>query len=363
MDITNILIGCGILLLVILILVIFSLIKKVKLMQQDRIDTLASQDEISKLASENVALQFSNLADQLKQQGDNLAEQMQGQTVSLAEIKTQDQSRSNQIENTRKDLTSGQSEMSEMLNSKLVEFMKSHDLMQNLTSNVKGLNELLQNRQARGAFSEVILENLVTSILASSQYDFQKQLSNNSRVDCAIILEHEGNKLMCVDSKFPLDAYHRFSNENASIADFKRDVKKHIKDISSKYILHGETHEWAMMFVPSEIIFSTIHSEMTDVVAFSFEHKVAIVSPNTMMATLVTLHAAIRDFTLNKETLKIRNMFLDIIKEFDRFNDRFSKFNLDYRKLGDSIDNMNITSTKINNKLEKVKKAKIEEED
>mgnify|MGYP000073673127 CR=1 FL=1 len=282
---------------------------------------------------------------------------------SLIELKTREATTTDQINTIGQNIIGKQDSSQEYISSILSEVNKSIGSVESLKDNVQGLNEILQNKQARGAFSEVMLENLIKSSMASSQYSFQQQLSNNSRVDCALSLDHEGGKLMCIDSKFPLDAYNRYTKKEATLADIKRDFKKHINDISSKYIIHGETSEWALMYIPSEIIFSFVHNEMQDLVAFSFEKKIAIVSPNSMMATIVTVNAAIRDYTFNKETVKIRGIFMDVLKEFDRWNDRFDKIKSSYKRIGDEMENVSISSKKINSKLDKVRIAKLEEDE
>jgi DNA recombination protein RmuC len=276
-------------------------------------------------------------------------------------IKTQDSSTIEQFNLIGQNLMQKQDSAQDFISKSLAEFNKSFNSVNDLKDNVKGLNEILLNKQARGSFSEVILENLIKTVMSEAQYSFQQQLSNNTRVDCALRLDHEGGKLMCIDSKFPLDAYAKYINKEAKLSDIKRDFKKHISDISQKYIIHGETSEWALMYIPSEVIFTLVHSEMPDLVAFSFKEKVAIVSPNSMMATIVTVNAAIRDYTFNTETVKIRNLFLDVLKEFERWNDRFEKVKSSYKRMGDELENASISSKKINTKLEKINAAQIED--
>lgn len=280
---------------------------------------------------------------------------------SLIEIKTKEKSTIDQVNLIGQNLMQKQDTSQEFISKSLAEFNKSFNSVNDLKDNVQGLNEILLNKQARGSFSEVILENLIKTVMSEAQYSFQQQLTNNTRVDCALKLDHEGGKLMCIDSKFPLDAYAKYIKKEAKLSDIKRDFKKHISDISQKYIIHGETSEWALMYIPSEVIFTLVHSEMPDLVAFSFKEKVAIVSPNSMMATLVTVNAAIRDYTFNTETVKIRNLFLDVLKEFERWDDRFKKVKASYKRVGDELENASISSKKINTKLEKINAANIDD--
>ncbi|MHB1293299.1 MAG: DNA recombination protein RmuC, partial [Sulfuricella sp.] len=179
-----------------------------------------------------------------------------------------------------------------------------------LTTNMVSLQELLGDKRSRGAFGEVQLEALVRNILPPSAYAFQQTLSNGNRVDCLLMLpEPTGN--VAVDSKFPLENYHRMFAAELSEGDraqalkqFKSDVKKHVDAISEKYIIPNETSDGAVMFVPAEAVFAEIHGHhQDDVVDYAMQKRVWIVSPTTMMAILNTARAVIKDVETRKQVL------------------------------------------------------------
>ena len=159
-----------------------------------------------------------------------------------------------------------------------------------LTTNVVSLQHLLGDKRSRGAFGEVQLEGLVRNILPPDAYSFQERLSNGNRVDCLLILPPPTGKVP-VDAKFPLENYHRMLNQDLAEADklaarkqFKQDIKKHIEDISQKYLIRNETSDGAVMFVPAEAVFAEIHAYHADLVEYAMHQHVWIVSPTTLMA-------------------------------------------------------------------------------
>ncbi|MFZ1059558.1 MAG: DNA recombination protein RmuC, partial [Candidatus Rokuibacteriota bacterium] len=153
-----------------------------------------------------------------------------------------------------------------------------------LTTNVVTLQELLGDKRSRGAFGEVQLEALVRNILPPGAYEFQATISNKSRADCLLTLPEPTGKV-AVDSKFPLENYNRMFDSTTTEAEriaakrsFKADVKKHIEDIASKYIIEHETSDGAVMFVPAEAVFAEIHAYHDDLVDYAMRRRVWIVS-------------------------------------------------------------------------------------
>lgn len=223
-----------------------------------------------------------------------------------------------------------------------------------------GLNDLLANRQARGALSEVLMESIIKTNLPKNQYEFQKSLSNGSRVDCALYLSEEKTKALSVDSKFPLDSYVKYTEKSDSLAVFKRDIKKHIKDIAEKYIIEGETEEWAMMFIPSEVIFLFINEECKDLVSYSYENKVIITSPNVMLATAISVKSVVKDQYITKDAKKIKESVSMLAKEADRLSERVDKLVSSKKKIDNEIESITITTKKIQTKIENISNAKID---
>ncbi|MDH5189268.1 MAG: DNA recombination protein RmuC, partial [Rhodospirillaceae bacterium] len=156
-----------------------------------------------------------------------------------------------------------------------------------LSTQVVGLQDILSNKQARGAFGEVQLENLVQDALPPGVYGFQETLSNGRRADCVLHLPNPPGSIV-IDSKFPLESYRALvaatDDDSVKIAgrSFSSDVKKHIVDIAEKYIIPGETAESALMFLPSEAVYGELHANFQNLVDESQRRRVYIVSPSTV---------------------------------------------------------------------------------
>ena len=182
-----------------------------------------------------------------------------------------------------------------------------------LTSNVVSLQELLGDKRSRGAFGEVQLEALVRNLLPPNAYEFQYTLSNGTRVDCVLKLP-EPTGMVAVDSKFPLENYHRMFDPGLYEGDraqaqrqFRADLRQHVDDIASKYIIAGETSDGAVMFVPAEAVFAEIHAYHAEVVDYAMQRRVWIVSPTTLMAVLNTARAVLKDVETRQQVHIIKD--------------------------------------------------------
>lgn len=237
-----------------------------------------------------------------------------------------------------------------------------------LTTNMVSLQELLGDKRSRGAFGEVQLEALVRNILPPSAYAFQQTLSNGNRVDCLLMLpEPTGN--VAVDSKFPLENYHRMFAAELSEGDraqalkqFKADVKKHVDAISEKYIIPDETSDGAVMFVPAEAVFAEIHGHhQDDVVDYAMQKRVWIVSPTTMMAILNTARAVIKDVETRKQVHIIKDALSKLGKEFARFDTRMKKLADHIRLAHEDAEEVHVTSQKISRRFAQIEHVQLDE--
>jgi DNA recombination protein RmuC len=196
-----------------------------------------------------------------------------------------------------------------------------------LSEQVTGLQNLLSNKQARGAFGEAQLEALVRDMLAPSDYVFQHTLSSGTRVDCLLRLTDPPGPIG-VDSKFPLEGFRRLREAEDEAArvnaarSFAADVLKHVKDVAAKYIIANETADSALLFVPSEAIYATLHADFPNVVEDAFRRRVWIVSPTTMMAILNTMQAVMRDVKMRKEARTIQEHVGRLAADVGRLSER-----------------------------------------
>jgi len=235
-----------------------------------------------------------------------------------------------------------------------------------LTTNVVSLQELLGDKRSRGAFGEVQLEGLVRNILSPQAYEMQYTLPNGTRADCVLKLP-EPTGMVAVDSKFPLENYHRMfdaaSPAERLVAEkqFKADIKKHVDDIAGKYIISGVTSDGAVMFIPAEAVFAEIHAHHSDVVDYAMQRRVWIVSPTTLMAVLNTARAVMKDVETRKQVHIIKDELGKLGKDFGRFDERMKKLAEHIRQANKDVDDVQISSRKITEQFAKIERVELDQ--
>jgi DNA recombination protein RmuC len=235
-----------------------------------------------------------------------------------------------------------------------------------LSEQVVSLQEVLSNKQSRGAFGEIQLNDLVKSILPPSAYSFQATLSNDKKADCLLNLPNPPGAIV-VDAKFPLESYQQLRNAETdrerveAMRFFKTSVLKHIKDIAEKYIITGETAESALMFLPSEAIYAELHANFVDVVEASYKAKVWIVSPTTLMATLNTVRAVLKDAHMREQAGVIQKEVGMLIDDISRLDERIENLGRHFKQANDDIDSIKISSSKISRRIEKIEAIEVGE--
>lgn len=237
-----------------------------------------------------------------------------------------------------------------------------------LTTNVVSLQELLGDKRSRGAFGEVQLEGLVRNVLPTSAFAMQYTFANGNRVDCALFLP-EPTGTVAVDSKFPLENYHRMLEKElseferaAAQKQFKADVKKHVDDIASKYIIPNETSDGAVMFIPAEAVFAEIHAYHQDIIDYAMSRRVWVVSPTTLMAVLNTARAVLKDVETRKQVHIIKDELGRLGKEFERFDTRMKKLADNIRQAHENAQEVHITSQKISRRFAQIERVELKED-
>ena len=237
-----------------------------------------------------------------------------------------------------------------------------------LTTNVVSLQNLLGDKRSRGAFGEVQLEGLVRNILPPDAYAFQAKLSNGNRVDCLLILPAPTGKVP-VDAKFPLENYHRMLEQDLAESDrqvarrqFKADIKKHIDDISFKYLIKNETSDGAVMFVPAEAVFAEIHAYHSDLVEYAMNKHVWIVSPTTLMAVLNTARAVMKDVQMREQVHIIQSELGKLSVDFKRFDERMKRLADNIRRAHEEAGQVEISSRKISDHFTRIEAVDVLED-
>jgi len=207
------------------------------------------QGRLSQMA-EDAAQRETNLRESLDQRLDNVSERV-GKSI----VETQERNSNNL----------------KQLHERLALIDRAQKNIETLSGEVSGLQSLLSNKQARGAFGEKQMQDLISEYLPANSYSFQATLSNKKRVDALIHMPGDQGDV-AIDSKFPLESWRRLMDaentpeEIAAQREFARDVQIHIKDIANKYLIFGETHDVAMMFLPSEAVYAELHTHFPKVI-------------------------------------------------------------------------------------------------
>lgn len=252
------------------------------------------------------------------------------------------------------------------LSQRLETIDKAQKTITDLSEQVVSLQHVLDDKHARGAFGEVQLNDIVIDALPPSAYDFQVVLSNARRADCVIRLPNPPGPIV-IDSKFPLTSYTAMldTDDDAERSSFARqlgiDTKKHIKDIADRYILPGETSDSALMFIPSEAVYAELHAHHPDVIELSHRSKVFLVSPTTMMATLTTVRAVLRDVRMREQASLIQVEIGIMLKDVDRLMDRVLKLETHFDLAGRDIKDIRISAGKISSRGTKIEELELEE--
>ncbi|MEO0830014.1 MAG: DNA recombination protein RmuC [Pseudomonadota bacterium] len=212
-----------------------------------------------------------------------------------------------------------------------------------LSGDVLSLQDILSNKQTRGAFGEIQLRDIVGKALPSDSYSWQPTLSNGKRADCLIRLPDPPGPIV-IDSKFPLEAYEALraastpAELKAAASALRTAVRKHIRDISEKYILDGETADGALMFLPSEAVYAELHANFADLVREGFEARVWIVSPTTCMATLNTMRAILKDARMREQAGAIRKTLRQLHRDVELVVERVAKLDTHFAQARADLD-------------------------
>ena len=235
-----------------------------------------------------------------------------------------------------------------------------------LTTNVVSLQELLGDKRSRGAFGEVQLEALVRNVLPVTSFAMQHTFENGTRADCALFLP-QPTGTVAVDSKFPLENYHRMLDSKLTEAEqlqaakqFKLDIRKHVDDIAKKYIISNVTSDGAVMFIPAEAVFAEIHAYHPDIIDYAMNKRVWVVSPTTLMAVLNTARAVLKDVETRKQVHVIKEELGKLSKDFTRFDARMKKLADNIRLAHENAQEVHISSQKISNSFARIERVELE---
>jgi DNA recombination protein RmuC len=255
------------------------------------------------------------------------------------------------------------------LRERLVRIDEAQKKIGDLSTQVVSLQEVLSNKQARGAFGEVQLNDLVQNTLPPQAYEFQCTLSSGVRADCLLKLPNPPGSI-AIDAKFPLESYSALRAVPAGdgpallVAQraFQQAIRKHIGDIRDKYILPGETAESALMFLPSEAVYAELHANFTGLVEESYRARVWIVSPTTMMATLNTVRAVLKDVRMREQAGEIQKTVGLLMDDVRRLDERVDKLKTHFTQTEKDLRDIDVSADRITRRGQRILDVDLGEE-
>jgi len=221
-----------------------------------------------------------------------------------------------------------------------------------LSGQVVSLQEILSDKQSRGAFGQERMEAIIADQMAPDQYDFQFTLSNGKRPDCVIRIPNVPGVIV-VDSKFPLEAFETLrglsSDEERKLATarLKADMQKHVKDIAEKYLIPGEVQTPAIMFVPSESIYAELYTSFGDVVQQARRAQVVIMSPHVLMLAINTIQTLMRNAKMREQAYEIQKEVGALLADVRRLGERTAKLQQHFVQAEGDIKDIVVSTEKI----------------
>ncbi len=252
------------------------------------------------------------------------------------------------------------------LQERLATIDKAQTNIEKLSGDVLSLQDILSNKQRRGMFGEIQLNDIVSKALPSESYALQATLSNGKRADCLIHLPNPPGPIV-IDAKFPLEAFEKLAAaeskeaQTAALREFGAAVRVHIKAIAQRYIIEGETADGALMFLPSEAVYAELHSKLPEVVREGFDAKVWIVSPTTCMATLNTMRAILKDARMREQAGAIRKTLKQLHRDVEIVVERVGKLDTHFRQARDDLDGITTAAERAGKRAERLDNFDFEE--
>lgn len=286
------------------------------------------------------------------QMNDRLAENAMKSARALTDMQER---MTNTLHGTSRQTTTSLTQLQE----RLAAIDKAQDNITKLSGDVLSLQDILSNKQTRGAFGEIQLNDIVTKALPPDSYVLQATLSNGKRADCLIHLPNPPGSIV-IDSKFPLEAYEalRRAKTPAETKEAERmmrtSVRVHIRAISDRYIIEGETADGALMFLPSEAVYAELHANFPELVREGFTARVWIVSPTTCMATLNTMRAILKDVRMRDQAGAIRKELGLLYADVDRLVDRVSNLDRHFGQAAKDIADIRISADKAGRRAQRL---------
>jgi DNA recombination protein RmuC len=237
-----------------------------------------------------------------------------------------------------------------------------------LSGQVVGLQQILANKQARGAWGQGQMEAIIRDALPIGTYEFQGKLSNNSRPDCLIRLPGTKTAIV-IDSKFPLEAFSALkaaasdADKRQAEARVRADVGKHVKDVAEKYLIAGETQAPAIIFVPSESLYAELHDGFSDIIQKAQNAQVVIVSPNILLLAINTVQTVMKDARMREQANLIQREVGLLLKDVGRLTDRVENLRRHFNQADGDLKDIVISAEKVVSRATRIEKVELPQSD
>ena len=297
--------------------------------------------------------------------------EMQGRMQTMAEIFGSRQSEMTQsirerldgmttrIGQTMADQTRATHENLAKLQERLAVIDSAQSNIRALAGEVVTLQSILSNKQTRGAFGQARMETIVADGLPMGAYEFQATLTNGTRPDCLVLMPN-GSPSLAIDAKFPLEAYNAIraaeASEDKRVAEnqFRRDMDIHIKDVSSKYLIQGETQDTAFLFVPSESVFAEIHEKFESIVQKAHRARVVIVSPSLLMLSIQVIQSVLKDARMREQAHLIQGEVVRLMEDVSRVDERVRKLAGHFAMAQKDVDDVLVSTGKVTKRGQRI---------
>ncbi len=230
--------------------------------------------------------------------------------------------------------------------------------VQEMGRNMKNLQDFLRSPKLRGNIGEQILKDLLSQYFPQQHFDLQFKFKTGQMVD-AILKTDQG--LISIDSKFPLENFQKMAQSEVEaeravfLREFTKDVRKHVRDISRKYILPEEdTVDFAIMYVPSEAIYYEIIRSEEDIQLYAQENKVLIVSPNSFFYFLKVILMGLQGKRIEETAKKVLTAFQAMAKDNEKIGNELGILNTHLTNASGAMDRLNSTYNSLSNKMDQV---------
>ena len=240
--------------------------------------------------------------------------------------------------------------------------------LMDLSGQVVGLQQILSNKQARGAYGQGQMEAIVRDALPASVFEFQATLSNKNRPDCLIRLPGS-NTAIVIDSKFPLEAFEFLKNagsdtaKRAAEARVRADIGKHVRDIAEKYLIPGETQAPAIMFVPSESLYAELHDSFSDLIQKAQRAQIIVVSPNILMLAINTVQTVMKDARMREQASLIQKEVGLLLNDVRLLAERVGKLQTHLGQAEGDVKNILISAGKVVGRAERIERVDLQSSD